>query len=121
MNQNKEVNRYISEVSDEFRPYLVSVRDWIFKYLPDGQETYAYHIPVYRYKGKPIFSIAAFKDHYSLITQDKKIGEKFPDDLKNFKISGTTIHFTKKNSLTEGLLKKIIQDRVASRNYQNKE
>jgi len=114
MEKNKEVDRYIAETPEEFRELLSNLRDQIFEYFPEATETFAYRIPVYRYKGKPIFSIAAFKDHYSIITQDKDITDKIPE-LKDYKTSGTTIHFTAQKPLTANLLEKIIKHRVSDR------
>lgn len=115
MNRNKEVDNYIANASDEFRPLITDLREKIFKYFPKGEETFAYRIPVYRYLRKPLFSIAVFKNHYSIVTQDKNIQEKLPNELKGYKVSGTTIHFNQENPITDELLQKIIKIRVTDR------
>ncbi len=114
MQKNAEVDKYIADVPDDFRPFLIALREKIFEYMPEGEETFAYNIPVYKLGGKAIFSIAAFKNHYSIVTQDKYIIDKIPEFAK-FKISGTTVHFTAEHPITDALLKKFIELRIAER------
>jgi len=113
MERNKEVDRYIVSVSDEFRPLMTELRDNIFILFPQGEETFGWNIPIYKHKGKALFSIAAFQDHYSIVTQDHDIATKIPE-LANYKVSGTTIHFTAKQPANRALLEKIIQHRLSS-------
>lgn len=114
MNKNPDVDKYIAASPDELRPFLTKLREKIFEYFPEGEEVYAYRIPVYKYMGKPLFSIASFKDHYSLVTQDKDIATKIPE-VASYKVSGTTIHFTTQKPISDELLKKIIKLRKADR------
>jgi uncharacterized protein YdhG (YjbR/CyaY superfamily) len=114
MNNSPEVDQYISSIDGEFQAPMRDLRAQIHKYLPEGEEVFAYNIPVYKYRGKALFSIAAFQNHYSLITEDKNIVTKIPE-LGGYKLSGTTLHFNPTQPLTEPLLKRIIDTRVASR------
>jgi uncharacterized protein YdhG (YjbR/CyaY superfamily) len=114
MERNREVDKYIKSTPKHFRQAMVALREKIFEYFPEGEEVFAYNIPVYKYKGKALFSIAAFQDHYSVITQDKDISAKVPE-LANFKISGTTVHFNEKQPISDDVLAKIIQVRMKSR------
>lgn len=118
MERSVEVDKYFANAPDKFSPLLAEIRDNIFEILvdePEMSEVFSYQIAVYKYGRKPLFSLAYFKGHCSLITQDKNIGEKLSKELEGYKISGTSIHFTDENPILFGLLKKIIQTRLASR------
>jgi len=115
MQKNLEVDRYIASVPDDFRPLMTKLRDDIFEIFPQGEETFAWNIPIYKYNGKALFSIAAFTDHYSIITQEHNIAEKIPE-LNDYKVSGTTVHFTHKQPIKRDLLEKIIKHRLSTRN-----
>ena len=117
MERNKEVDRYIAETPANAVEMMEKLREIVFaetEDIPEMSETYAYRIPVYLYGHKPIFSIAAFKDHCSLITQDAQIAEKIPE-LQNYKVSGTTIHFKLDEPLPMSIIKKVIAIRLADR------
>lgn len=117
MERNTEVDNYIASAPEGFIPLLEQVRDWIFELtadVPEMQEAFSYRIDVYKYGKKPIFSLAHFKNHCSLITQDKEIRDKFPDELEGFKVSGTSIHFSPQRPISKQLLEKIINLRLAN-------
>ncbi len=114
MNTDQTVDKYYREIPETFKVPLTEIRAWVHELFPEGEEVFAYNIPAYKYQGKALFSIAAFKDHYSLVSQDKNIAAEIPE-LSNFKISGTTIHFTQDKPLTKPLLKTIIENRIHSR------
>ena len=114
MQKDPKVTKYVTETPAKFRRLMIELRENIHELFPQGEEVFAYNIPVYRFHRKPIFSIAVFKDHYSLVTQDKEIAQKIPE-LGNFKISGTTVHFTTEKPLTRELLREVITQRLADR------
>jgi len=54
----------------------------------------------------------AWPKHCSLYAVSKELLALHADELKNYKISGTTIHFTPEKPLPLTLIKKIIKARV---------
>ena len=108
----KTVDEYIAHAPIQFRAILSDLRAAIKAAAPTAQELISYRIPSYKLHGS-LVHFAAFKDHCSFITVSKKPLEIYRDELKPFKISGTTIHFTPKKPLPPELVKKIVLARIA--------
>jgi len=60
-----------------------------------------------------LIHFAAFKDHCSLIVINKQIIKTFEKELKDYKTTGTTIHFTAAKPLSSSLVQKIVKIRIA--------
>jgi len=58
--------------------------------------------------------------HCSFITVNKEVLKEFKNELADFEISGTTIHFTAEHPLPAALVKKIVKARVAENEAQAK-
>jgi uncharacterized protein YdhG (YjbR/CyaY superfamily) len=117
MERSEEVDKYIAGLPEACRSLIEEMRNYVFEIAGDNsefEERFAYQIDVYKYKGKALFSLAGFPNHCSLITQDKDIAVKIPE-LKGYKISGTSIHFTEEHPIPKELLEKIIKLRIGSR------
>lgn len=107
----KDVDEYLATVPKNQRLALENLRNIIKTTVPEAEEVISYRIPTYKYKG-PLVHFAAFKDHLSFFGVNKSVLEKFKSELKDHKISGTTIHFSPQNPLPEEIVKKIVKIRM---------
>jgi len=107
----KNVDEYLAELPEEQRNTLEELRKAIKEAAPDAEEVISYRIPTYKFHG-PLVHFAAFKNHLSFFGVNKSIFEIFKDELVDYDISGTTIHFTPENPLPETLVKKIVKKRI---------
>ncbi len=107
----KTVDEYIVHAPIQFRGILSDLRAAIRAAAPQAQELISYRIPTYKLNSS-LVHFAAFKDHCSLITVSKNPLQLYREELKPFKISGTTIHFTPQKPLPPELVKKIVLARV---------
>ena len=105
------VDEYIKAQPEDFRSMLEKLRQAIKKAAPKAEEIISYQIPTYRYKG-PLVHFAAFKDHCSLIVINKNIIKSLEKELKDYKTTGTTIHFKSGKPLPTALVQKIVKLRV---------
>lgn len=105
------VDEYISQAPLNFRKVLENLRAAIKKAAPDAEELISYQIPTYKQNGA-LVHFAAFSDHCSLVVVNKDVVESLEKELKKFKTSGTTIHFTAENPLSEKLVEKIVNLRI---------
>ena len=105
------VDEYIKAQPEDFRSMLEKLRQAIKKAAPKAEEIISYQIPTYRYKG-PLVHFAAFKDHCSLIVINKNIIKSLEKELKDYKTTGTTIHFKSRKPLPTALVQKIVKLRV---------
>jgi uncharacterized protein YdhG (YjbR/CyaY superfamily) len=107
----KTVDDYIDSQSEPLQPVLKQLRLAIRHAAPAAEELISYQIPTYKYKG-PLIHFAVFKDHCSLIIINRLILQKFGKELKTFKTTGTTIHFTPEHPLPLALVQKIVRIRM---------
>jgi uncharacterized protein YdhG (YjbR/CyaY superfamily) len=107
----KTVDEYLNAVEDpNSKAALAKMRDLIRKSLPEGEEVISYGIPTYKFFGM-VASFAAFKDHCSFFPGHTV--SDFAEDLKDFKTSKGTIHFTPDHPIPDDLIVAMIQYRAA--------
>jgi uncharacterized protein YdhG (YjbR/CyaY superfamily) len=107
----KNVDEYLSNLPDDIKKVFEKLRYAIKSAAPEAEEIISYQIPTYKYHG-PLVHFTVRKDYCSLIVVSKLVLDKFKNELKDYNISGTTIHFTKEHPLPSTLIKKIIKERV---------
>ncbi len=118
-NAPNTVDDYIAAAPETEQFVLKRLRQIIKATAPEAEETISYQIPTYKFHG-PLVHFASFKNHNSFIVVKKSILEKFKKELGDFHTSGTTIHFTSENPLPEGLVKKIVKERMKHNEKRNK-
>jgi uncharacterized protein YdhG (YjbR/CyaY superfamily) len=106
------VNDYLDNLPEGQKKLLSSMRKSIRETCPRADEIFSYHMPGYKYLGKPLFYFAAFKDHCSLFGISKKMFIEFKKDLSAFKIVGSTLRVDVKRPLSDTLLKQLISSKM---------
>lgn len=107
----RTVDEYLAALPVDVRIALEKLRHTIRTAAPKAEEVISYQIPSYKYKG-PLVHFAAFAKHCSLFGVSRPMLETFKKELKDHKISGTTIHFTPGNPLPAAVVKKMVKMRV---------
>jgi uncharacterized protein YdhG (YjbR/CyaY superfamily) len=105
------VDEYLDALPDDVRKMLRKVRETIKEAAPKAEEVISYQIPTYKYLGA-VVHFAAFKNHCSFFGVSKSLLQKFEKELRLFKVSGTTIHFSVDNPLPAALVKKFVKERI---------
>jgi uncharacterized protein YdhG (YjbR/CyaY superfamily) len=105
------VVEYLNTLPEKERNTLEKLRQSIKAAAPKAEEVISYRIPTYKLNG-PLVHFMAGENHLSFITVSKSITQKFKEELKSFKTSGTTIHFTPDKPLRSTLIKKIVKERI---------
>lgn len=77
---------------------------------PGAELVISYGIPTFKYQGKILLHVGAFKDHMSIFPGSETT-RKFTDRLRGYKISKGTIQFTADNPLPDEILREIVQMR----------
>lgn len=108
----EEVDAYLEPLSDDVRAALESIRSIIHEIVPDCTERVSYKIPIFRI-GKDLVGMAAHKNHCSLYAMSSAILQDMKDELKDFNISNTTLHFTPEKPLSRDVVEKIVRARLA--------
>jgi uncharacterized protein YdhG (YjbR/CyaY superfamily) len=108
----KTIDEYLARVPEPARSTLKKVRAAIRSAIPpQATETISYRIPAFRYKGILVW-FAAFSGHCSFFPTASVI-EMFKGKLKGYKTSKGTIHFPMDKPLPIGLIKGMVEARVA--------
>lgn len=115
MKKNKtnvtNIDEYLADLSEDKRNSLQKVRESIRKAVPGCKERISYQVPIISF-GKDLVGFSAQKDYCSFYTMSPPLVKELSQELRNFKISGATIHFTPEKPLPESLIKKIIKRRL---------
>lgn len=105
------VDDYIAPLPQAVRTTLEALRNVIKAAAPKADEVISYRIPTYKYHG-PLVHFAAFKDHCSFIVVSEPTLRSFSNELKSYRTSGTTIHFTAEKPLPAELVTRIVKARI---------
>jgi len=107
----KTVDEYLEAVPPEARTVLEQLRMTIRAAAPEAEEMISYRIPTYKYHG-PLVHVVARRNYCSFIVVSRAVMETFRNELKDYDISGTTIHFTAGHPLPSVLVEKIVRARI---------
>ena len=107
------VDEYLSRVPEPARSTLIRMRKAIQSAVPEATEAITYQIPTFKYRGRSLVAIAAFKSHCSLFPMSGAVIEKFKGGLERFHTSKGTLQFPIDKPLSAALLKKLIKARMA--------
>lgn len=109
------IDAYIAGLPDEPAQSLQQVRKSIRAAIPGVEEVISYQIPTFKYKGRPLIAMAAFKAHCGIYTMSKSILEDMAEELAGFDRSGTTIRFPFGQPPSAALIKKIVKYLIKAR------
>jgi uncharacterized protein YdhG (YjbR/CyaY superfamily) len=107
------VEEYLSEVPAEQRAALERMRKMIKAAAPNTTEVISYQMPTFKYQGRPLVGIAAFKDHCSLFPHSTGVMDSLREELQSYDTSGKgTIRFPAHKPLPAPLVRKIVKARI---------
>jgi uncharacterized protein YdhG (YjbR/CyaY superfamily) len=107
----KGVDDYIATQETNLQPMLEKIRSAIRSVVPKAEECISYMIPCYKQQGM-LVGFGTHKKGCSFYTMNPVILRSYTEELKNFKYTGSTIHFDPKQPLPLALIKKIIKHRI---------
>lgn len=108
----KTVEEYLAALSDEKREALEALREIIKEATPQADEGFVYGVPGFRYKGKALVAIAAFKKHCSFYPLSPAIITTFSKELEGYSTAEGTIRFQPDKPLPDELVRKIVEARM---------
>jgi uncharacterized protein YdhG (YjbR/CyaY superfamily) len=107
------VDEYLALVAEPARTTLEKMRANIRAAAPEASEAISYGMPTFKYRGKGLVGIAAFKKHCSLFPMSGAVIDKFKDELEGFHTSKGTLQVPLDRPLSAALMRKIIKSRMA--------
>ena len=107
----QEVNAYLAGLPTAERQALQDLREWIHELIPNLTERIGYGIPIFR-REKDLVGMAMQKKHCSLYVMSPTLVKRLKPDLKEFNISGGTIHFQPETPIPRSLIERILRERL---------
>ena len=105
-----DAQEYVAELSSSQKSIFQRIQNIVMAIAPDAELVMSYGIPTFKYRGKILLHVGAFKDHMSIFPGSEAT-QKFADRLRGYKISKGTIQFTVDNPLPDEILREIVQMR----------
>lgn len=108
----KKIDEYLIKLPDADRKSLENLRSMIKKAAPELEEAITYGIPGFKYKGRPVLSFAAFKNHLGFYVMSTSVLNQFKEDLNDYTTQPGTVHFTNDKTLPQTLVTKLVKARL---------
>jgi uncharacterized protein YdhG (YjbR/CyaY superfamily) len=107
----EEVDAYLEALPEDKRSALARVRSIITETATECTERVSYRIPIFRLQ-KDLIGMSAQKNHCALHTMSPALIKAMAAELKGYRVSGATVHFTPEEPLPRKLIERIIQERI---------
>ncbi|HTK21254.1 MAG TPA: DUF1801 domain-containing protein [Mucilaginibacter sp.] len=102
-----EFNDYLLTQPAEFRPRLTELRNLIKSIVPNAEEVFSYQVHCFK-QVYMLVGIGTTKEYCSLYTMSSKLIKQIKDELKEYKISGMTLHFSPDEPLPVDIITRIV-------------
>ena len=111
--RSAEIDAVLAALPEPEREALGALRDVIAAAAPEAVEAISYGVPAFKYRGRPLVSFAAARNHLSFFVQSPAVMEAHRDDVAGFDTSKGTIRFTPDKPIPEELVTRLVRARVA--------
>lgn len=105
------VDEYLKMLPDDAHNALQRLRNIIKSVVPDAKERISYMVPIISLN-RDLVGFSSQKNHCSFYTMSPALVKRMEKELRNYKVSGATIHFKPDEPLPESLIKKIVKERI---------
>jgi uncharacterized protein YdhG (YjbR/CyaY superfamily) len=103
---------YLAALPKDKRDALERLRRVIRSAAPGVTEAISYAIPAFKYNGRSLVSMAAWKDHCSFYVQSYAALREFAAEIKPYRTEKGTLSFTPAAPLPDALVRKLVRARV---------
>lgn len=107
-----DIDAFLAKVPETARSSLDSLRQTIKRVAPEAVEKIGYGVPAFSYRGRPLVSYGAGKEHCSFYVQSPAVIERFAAELEGFNLSKGTVHFPPGTTLPETLVAMLVRARM---------
>lgn len=108
-----QVDDVLAAMPADVRAALERLRRVIAGAAPEAVEAIAYGVPAFKYKGRPLVSYGAGKNHAAFYVQSPAVMEAHAADLAGLDTAKGTIRFTPDNPLSDELVTMLVKARLA--------
>lgn len=111
--RSTDVDNVLAALPEDARKALEALRRTIAAAAPEAVETINYGVPAFKYRGRPLVSFAAAKNHCSFYVQSPAVMEAHRDELASYDTSKGTLRFAPDAPPPVALVTKLVKARMA--------
>jgi uncharacterized protein YdhG (YjbR/CyaY superfamily) len=111
--RSAEIDALLAGLPEEVRDALESLRRTIAAAAPDSVEGIGYGVPAFKYRGRPLVSFGAAKDHCAFYVQSPAVMDAHRNELAGYDTAKGTIRFAPDKPLPKRLVTKLVKARMA--------
>lgn len=108
-----DIDEFLAGLPEERRSALEGLRRTIAKAAPEAVEAISYGVPAFKYRGRPLVSFGAGKQHCAFYVQSPAVMEAHRDELVGYETAKGTIRFAPGEPLPADLVTKLVKARIA--------
>jgi len=110
---DSRVDAYLATRPADQQPALQRLRAQIARLVPDAVETISYGMPAFKLQGRGLVWFASWKAHCSIYPLTDAFLNAHADELKGYRRTKGSLHFTPEAPLPEALVEDLVRDRIA--------
>jgi uncharacterized protein YdhG (YjbR/CyaY superfamily) len=109
----EDVDEYLRAVEEPGRTTLETLRRTILEIVPEAEQVISYRVPAFRVGDQIIAGFAAFENHLSYLPFNGSVLGQLADELDDYTMTKSSLHFPVDRPLPKALVKKLIAVRLA--------
>jgi uncharacterized protein YdhG (YjbR/CyaY superfamily) len=111
--RSAEIDAFLAGLPQGPRAALEELRGTIAAAAPEAVEAFGYGVPAFKYRGRPLVSFGAGKNHCALYVQSPAVMDAHAAELKGYHTSKGTVRFAADKPLPADLVTKLVRARMA--------
>jgi uncharacterized protein YdhG (YjbR/CyaY superfamily) len=111
--RSAQIDAILADLPEDVRGALENLRLTIASAAPDAVEGIGYGVPAFKYRGRPLVSFGAAKDHCAFYVQSPAVMDAHRDELAGYDTAKGTIRFAPDKPLPKRLVTKLVKARMA--------
>lgn len=108
-----EIDAHLAALPDDMRTALEKLRETIRAAAPEAVEAISYSLPAFKYRGRPLVSFGAAKNHCALYVMSPAVMDAYRDELASYNTAKGTIRFAPGEPLPAELVRRLVAARIA--------
>ncbi|MEX1169529.1 MAG: GNAT family N-acetyltransferase [Chloroflexota bacterium] len=113
MTTSSDVDAILAALPADVCAALEQLRGVIAAAAPEAVESVAYGVPAFKYRGRPLVSFGAGKNHCAFYVQSPAVMDAHRGELAGLDTAKGTIRFTPDTPLPDALVTRLVRARIA--------
>lgn len=107
------VDEYLAQLDEPKRSTLATMRNLLLEIEPGLEETIGWGAPIFKFKGKNVAGLCAFKNHLTFSPQSAAVMEAHETELAGYVVAKSSLQFPVDAALPKPLLESLVKARLA--------